>query len=303
MPLDVISYSGVQKLKKSIGTKVLTNEIAVNTIYPKDTDKVTVQGNLNVVGNVTYVETTNLRIKDNMIELNYGETGSGVTLGLAGISIDRGTLPDAQIVFLEGQNKVVFKYENDIRYAIDIASLQIGGIEVLDYARNLKNVYIDAGLITSGVLSIDRIPNLPRSKITDFFSSPFWNNIPDKPFSGLGPEFMVSNGNLTISSIDFSKITNRKTSLLTVDSGLIPNVDNQYSLGNSSYRWASAYIVNLYTGDIKLMNNWVVTERDENGNIIPNGVRILNDRGEEIFKITEDGIYFKGRKLKLIYEE
>jgi len=40
---------------------------------------------------------------------------------------------------------------------------------------------LDASQITSGTLSVNRIPSLPRSKISDFFSSPFWDNIPDKP--------------------------------------------------------------------------------------------------------------------------
>jgi len=40
---------------------------------------------------------------------------------------------------------------------------------------------LDASQITSGVLSVDRIPSLSRSKITDFFNSPFWSNIPDRP--------------------------------------------------------------------------------------------------------------------------
>jgi len=83
---------------------------------------------------------------------------------------------------------------------------------------------------------------------------------------------------------------------------IIPAVDNVYKLGSSSNRWESIYTVFLYTGDIKLQNNWSILEKDEQGNLI-NGVRILNDKGEEVFKITEDGIYFKGKKLKLVFEE
>lgn len=41
----------------------------------------------------------------------------------------------------------------------------------------------DASEIVSGVLSVDRIPSLSRSKISDFFAAPFWDNIPDKPTS------------------------------------------------------------------------------------------------------------------------
>jgi len=65
----------------------------------------------------------------------------------------------------------------------DTLSLRISGTEVITSGRVLQNVTADAGIITSGTFNVDRIPNLSRSKITDFFSSPFWSNIPDKPSS------------------------------------------------------------------------------------------------------------------------
>jgi len=40
-----------------------------------------------------------------------------------------------------------------------------------------------AELDSSALIPTTRIPNLTRSKITDFFNSPFWANIPDKPSS------------------------------------------------------------------------------------------------------------------------
>lgn len=51
----------------------------------------TVNGNLNVEGEINSITFNNSSIKDNFITLNAGETNSGVTAGTAGINIDRGT--------------------------------------------------------------------------------------------------------------------------------------------------------------------------------------------------------------------
>jgi hypothetical protein len=54
------------------------------------TGTVTVNGNLVVTGNSSSIQSTNTSIKDNIITLNRGETGAGVTLSYAGVEIDRG---------------------------------------------------------------------------------------------------------------------------------------------------------------------------------------------------------------------
>ena len=43
------------------------------------THTLTVNGNLTTTGTTTSVETTNSQISDNVIELNKGETGAGIT--------------------------------------------------------------------------------------------------------------------------------------------------------------------------------------------------------------------------------
>ena len=46
--------------------------------------------NLNVTGTTTTVNSANLSVKDNIIEINSGETGNGVSKGSAGIKVNRG---------------------------------------------------------------------------------------------------------------------------------------------------------------------------------------------------------------------
>ena len=66
-----------------------------------DNGIVIVTGDLRVMGNTTTIDTTNMTIEDNIILLNKGETGAGVTEGTSGIDIDRGTLENAQFLFDE----------------------------------------------------------------------------------------------------------------------------------------------------------------------------------------------------------
>jgi len=61
------------------------------------TGTVTVNGNLVVTGNSSSIQSTNTSIKDNVITLNKGETGAGVTLSYAGIEIDRGSLANVAV--------------------------------------------------------------------------------------------------------------------------------------------------------------------------------------------------------------
>jgi trimeric autotransporter adhesin len=67
----------------------------------------TVSGNLDVKGTVTTIESTNTTIKDNILTLNKGEGGSGVTLGVSGIEIDRGNLTYQRLLWKESTGKWV----------------------------------------------------------------------------------------------------------------------------------------------------------------------------------------------------
>jgi hypothetical protein len=77
---------------------------AITLFTGNQTGTVIVSGDLLVQGNTTTVESETMTVKDNIIVLNSGETGAGVTLGSSGILIDRGpSTPDAELVWDENE--------------------------------------------------------------------------------------------------------------------------------------------------------------------------------------------------------
>jgi hypothetical protein len=73
----------------------------------------TVTGNLTVNGTTTTVDTTNLAIKDNVITVNKGENGSGVSVRYAGIDVDRGDLARQRLIWDETAGKWKFGETNN----------------------------------------------------------------------------------------------------------------------------------------------------------------------------------------------
>lgn len=67
-----------------------------------------VSGNLTVTGTVVNVDTVDLAVKDNIIIVNSGETGIGVTAGTAGIQFARGQVSSYQLVFRESDDTLQF---------------------------------------------------------------------------------------------------------------------------------------------------------------------------------------------------
>jgi len=64
-----------------------------------------IDGDLQVGGNSTAVTKTDLEVTDNLITLNKGESGAGVTLGSAGIEVDRGSSSTVALRFNETGDK------------------------------------------------------------------------------------------------------------------------------------------------------------------------------------------------------
>jgi hypothetical protein len=65
--------------------------------------EVKIDGDLTVLGNTTTISSEDLVISDNTITINSGETGNGVSLGSAGVLIDRGNFPNVGVFFDESR--------------------------------------------------------------------------------------------------------------------------------------------------------------------------------------------------------
>lgn len=63
----------------------------VSDQYKISSPQIVLDGNLTVIGSTTTVSTVNSTIQDNIITLNKGEFGVGVTENFAGIEVDRGS--------------------------------------------------------------------------------------------------------------------------------------------------------------------------------------------------------------------
>ena len=64
-----------------------------------------VSGNFTVSGTPTIVDSTVLTVKDNIITVNKGEAGSGVSLDVAGLDVDRGDLARQRLIWKESVGK------------------------------------------------------------------------------------------------------------------------------------------------------------------------------------------------------
>jgi len=71
---------------------------------PSAGGNVVITSDLIVQGDTLTVEAENLNVRDNIIQLNFGEEGAGVSLRYSGLQIDRGTLDPASFFWDENDD-------------------------------------------------------------------------------------------------------------------------------------------------------------------------------------------------------
>jgi hypothetical protein len=128
---------------------------------------VVITGSLTVLGTTTSLETTNTQISDNIIVLNKGEDGAGVTLGASGLEIDRGSVAAARWVYEDSGDLEAVPNVWRAKYATTEAFIPIATNYIWTDEGNLTLIGQGTGVITvtgttdyeSQVTSDDVIPN------------------------------------------------------------------------------------------------------------------------------------------------
>ena len=117
-------------------------------------DDVTIMANLTVSGTLTSINSENTVIEDNVITLNSGETGAGVTLGTAGIEVDRGTENNVLLRWNEVTDTWQVTFDGITYYDILTSATDFAGdITALSAAININSTDITNISGVVGVLS------------------------------------------------------------------------------------------------------------------------------------------------------
>jgi hypothetical protein len=171
-------------------------QIRLNTGFEQG--QVVITGDLIVEGNTTTVQSEDLTVRDNIIVVNSGETGAGITLDEAGLRIDRGTLSDGYILFSEDitwrdpntettqAGGFVFRNDSGTLVGIRTNSISTGGgdlylinsgtgvLSVTGTTNYERQVFTYSGSnITGNIIDDDVIPN--TRSIVDYIDFQFAN--------------------------------------------------------------------------------------------------------------------------------
>lgn len=77
-------------------------------------NNITIKGNVTQEGSSFITEAETVEVSDNILLLNRGEVGSGVTKGISGIQVDRGALADYRFIFDESDDRFKVGVEGDL---------------------------------------------------------------------------------------------------------------------------------------------------------------------------------------------
>ena len=253
------------------------------TTGQSDFNDVVVAGNLTVQGTTTSIETTNTDITDNVITLNKGEVGAGVTSTTAGIEIDRGTDPNRSLVWTEnfGGKWIVTDsatfFADRVEASYVDASLQLitdnvimtdgnvtatgtlelaagGLVQIVSVSTDIEllpvgKVYVDGALEVTGAMTVPNITSDLKGSVFADDSSVLVDGVNNTlNATRLTVDNITSTGALTISALS-AGITTTNNIAVTSTSGNIT-----VTAGNMNFYGDVAFDSNIsavtYTGNV-----------------------------------------------------
>lgn len=200
--------------------------------------QVRITGDLIVDGNTTTVQSEDLSLRDNIIVLNDGETGSGITLDRAGIKIDRGLYLDAFLIFDESLTDPVDRVDNTLKPGLFKFELEGGitkGIFVNSISTGNQNLLIDTG---SGVISVSGTTNyeLNVTDDDDITNKKYVDDAIDFAFSNtfvpqIG-EGTITQTRVSVRDIEESPVDESQINFVIDDVNIANFYNNRFELGN-----------------------------------------------------------------------
>jgi hypothetical protein len=196
-----------------------------------------VTGNLVVQGNTTTIQSEDLTVKDNIIVVNAGETGVGITLDIAGIRFDRGALSDGYFLFDENitwrdpvtettkTGGFVFRNEASALVGIRTNSISTGGGDLF---------LINAG---TGVISVEGTNNYELNVIDDdhITNKKYVDDAINTAFA-LSDIKQIGDGTLTpttVKAIDFETSGSASRVEIAIDNTVVANIyKNRFEFSN-----------------------------------------------------------------------
>lgn len=108
-----LTYEGTPSKTWKIGDQILKNEKEGFSVRNEDDTEygdlivrnLTIKEDIIFGGNAFIIDTEEVKVTDNILTLNSGEQGEGVTKGISGLEIDRGKLPNYFIIFDESDDR------------------------------------------------------------------------------------------------------------------------------------------------------------------------------------------------------
>lgn len=252
------------------------------------TSDLTVGGNFTVNGLTSIISTNVIQIQDNIVEINTGEEGAGVTLGLAGIQINRGSLTDYQFVFEESSDLFKIGTEGDLQtVATREDSPLANGIMIfnntLERLDSVDDIPIDITFSSGTAGSSSTTCAVNVSGGVGITGSIYLDSTLYLKGSAYG-NYLSSDGsnNITLNAVGNITLNGQKVTIPTNDNLTFGN-DNFYINTNSTnLNISSTGKVNITSTSLDLQTNSELVFGTSANNIVFDGTNLVVTADEEL---------------------